>query len=175
MVTTKDPAGATLAELAHLLACDVSLIDGLVKKNIAVRITRGRYDATETVRNYVKHLREQAAGRVGVTGLDAVAAGIALKEAQTRRINQQHDIDAGLHLPVESIRSTWGGIMRSVRQFVLGLANAIAFELPHLTVHDRKVILRLCRDGLADAAMARGYTIVAKEEGGEDSGEEGEA
>jgi hypothetical protein len=46
-----------------------------------------------------------------------------------------------------------------VRQFVLGLPNQIAFEVPTLTAHDRKTITRICREGLEDAAMARGFAI----------------
>jgi hypothetical protein len=62
-------------------------------------------------------------------------------------------------MPVEEVSATWRAIMRTVRQFVLTLPNQIAFEIPTLTVHDRKAITRLCREGLEDAAMARGFAI----------------
>ena len=155
----QDHKGAPPAQLAHLLACDVSLIDGLARKGIAVRLSRGRYDAVATVRNYIKHLREMAAGRVGVKGQDVSAANIAYRESQTKLNEQKLKKEAGELISVEEVRSNWAGIMRTVRQFVLGLPNQIAFEVPTLTVHDRKAITRICREGLEDAAMGRGFTI----------------
>ena len=169
MLKTQDPKGATVAQLAHLLACDVSLIDGLARKGIAIRLARGRYDAVATVRNYVKHLREMAAGRIGISGKDAVAANVAYRESQTALNNLKLKKERRELIPVENVQIFWAGIMRSVKQFVLGLPNQIAFEVPTLTVHDRKAITRLCREGLDDAAMGRGFSAVdaAQSEGGE--------
>jgi len=156
--------GATSEQLAALWDCDTRQIERLARRGIAVRIGRGRYDAPLSTKNYIAHLREQAAGRVGVTGKDAVAANIAFKESQTRLNDQKFKKEAGELIPVEEVRTTWFGIMRTVRQFVLGLHNQIAFEVPTLTAHDRKAITRICREGLEDAAMARGFTITPADE-----------
>jgi terminase small subunit / prophage DNA-packing protein len=156
--------GATVEQLCQLWGCDRRQVARLAERGIAMRIGRGRFDAPVSTKKYIAHLREQAAGRVGVTGKDAVAANVAFKESQTRLNDQRFKKEAGELIPVEEVRTTWAAIMRTVRQFVLTLPNQIAFEVPTLTVHDRKAIDRLVREGLSDAAMARGFTITPADE-----------
>jgi phage terminase Nu1 subunit (DNA packaging protein) len=161
---TKTPPkrqGAAAAQLASLWSCDERTVQRMAQKGVAVKVGRGAYDLATSTKNYIVHLREQAAGR---GGKDTAAANIAFKESQTRLNDQKFKKEAGELIPVEEVRTTWFGIMRTVRQFVLGLPNQIAFEVPTLTAHDRKVIDRICREGLEDAAMARGFTITPADE-----------
>lgn len=154
------PSGATSADLAQLFDCTERQVELLAQKGIVVRIARGRYNAALSTRNYIRHLREQAAARVGQEpGQDGVAANVKYKDASTRLLELRIRKEAGELVPVGAVRETWGSIVRQIRQFVLGLPGQIAFEVPTLTAHDRKVIERLCRDGLEDVAMARGLSV----------------
>jgi phage terminase Nu1 subunit (DNA packaging protein) len=166
--TSSKRQGATAAQLASLWSCDERTVQRMAQKGVAVKVGRGAYDLATSTKNYILHLREQAAGR---GGKDAAAANIAYRDSQTRLNDQKFAKEAGELIPVEEVRSNWAGIMRTVRQFVLGLPNQIAFEVPTLTVHDRKAIVRLCRDGLEDAAMGRGFKPIT-DAGEEDSADE---
>jgi terminase small subunit / prophage DNA-packing protein len=148
--------GATAAQLASLWSCDERTVQRMAQKGVAVKVGRGTYDLATSTKNYIVHLREQAAGR---GGKDVVAANIAFRESQTRLNDQRFKREARELIPVEEVSTTWRAIMRTVRQFVLTLPNQIAFEVPTLTVHDRQVIARISREGLEDAAMARGFAI----------------
>jgi phage terminase Nu1 subunit (DNA packaging protein) len=163
--------GATPEQMAQLWACDVKQVERLSRRGIAVRLARGRYDMATSTKNYIMHLREQAAGRTGISGADAVAANVDFKRSQTKLNDQKFRKEANALIAVEEVRSTWAAIMRTVRQFVLTLPNQIAFEVPTLTVHDRKAIARICNEGLEDAAMARGFQITPADEAESADGE----
>jgi hypothetical protein len=51
-----------------------------------VKVGRGIYDLATSTKNYIVHLREQAAGR---GGKDTAAANIAFPESQTRLNDQK--------------------------------------------------------------------------------------
>jgi len=152
------PAGALSSDLAQLFDCTSRQVELLAQRGIVIRVGRGRYNAPLSTRNYIRHLREQAAARVGHDPeKDGVAANVKYKDASTRLLELRIDKEAGALLLAEDVRTAWGAIIRQVRQFVLGLPGQMAFELPSLTPHDRKTIERICRDGLDDVAMARGW------------------
>src|SRR5688500_7983119 len=99
--------GATSAQLSALWSCDQRTVQRMAQKGVAVKVGRGVYDLATSTKNYILHLREQAAGRVGVTGKDAVAANIAFKESQTRLNDQRFKKEAGALKPVEEVSATW--------------------------------------------------------------------
>ena len=160
MKTRSKAVGASSAELAQLFDCSARQVENLARDGIAVRLGRGRYNAALSTRNYVRHLRDQAGGRLGFNAkVDPVVANVRLRTAQAELTELKIKQEQGELIPVEEVRTTWAAIMRTVRQFVMALPNQIAFEVPTLTVHDRKAIDRLCREGLEDCAMARGFEI----------------
>jgi phage terminase Nu1 subunit (DNA packaging protein) len=158
-------AGLPAADLAWLYDCSTRQIEKLAERGIAVRLTRGFYDHRLTTRNYVRHLREQAASRAGQeAGVDGVAASVALKTVNTELAQLRLRREMGEVLALADIRDTWAAIVRSLRQFVLALPGKIAFEVPTLNNVDRSAIERICRDGLEDASMARGFGASSAEE-----------
>jgi phage terminase Nu1 subunit (DNA packaging protein) len=157
---TIEPGQIDLPSMAWLFDCSARQIQKLAKRGIAVRIASGRFDEKASVRNYVRHLREQAAGRVGQDpAADGVAASVAWKEANTELVRLRLQKEAGQVVGIEEVREIWGRIARGLRQFVLALPGKIAFEVPTLSAFDRGVIERICRDELEDAALARGFNI----------------
>jgi phage terminase Nu1 subunit (DNA packaging protein) len=83
---------------------------------------------------------------------------------------------SGKLIEVDKVRAAWAGIMRGVRQFVLGIPGAAAFEIPVLTATDRGILERICADGLTDCAMERGFDFTPDGKLGEANGDEpGEA
>ena len=156
---------AKAAHRASLCSYDERTVQRMAQKGVAVKVGRGVYDLATSTKNYILHLREQAAGRAGQdAAVDPVAANTRLRTAQAELTELKIKQERGELIAVEEVRLIWDGIMRAVRQFVLSLPNQIAFEVPTLTVHDRKAIDRLVREGLEDAAMGRGFTIASTEE-----------
>lgn len=124
-----------------------------VEKGIAIRIGRGRFDFRQTIRNVARHLREQAAGRQGGNGIDAVTEKALLTRSQRELADlKRRQLEGGL-IPVENLRRAWGRIVRGVKQNVLAIPGQARFELPHLTPFDAEVIERLCREALENARM----------------------
>lgn len=72
------------ADLARLFGVQVSTVARLAKSGVVVKIAPGLFDAEKSIRGYVDHLREIAAGRL--EGGDAKAAslqsGALLRDAQ---------------------------------------------------------------------------------------------
>lgn len=154
------PAGATSAQLAELFDCTSRQIELWAKDGIVVRVGRGIYDARRSTTNLVKHLREQAAGRAGLDPQSDTAEAKAERDrAQTRITNLRYQKLAGEVVDVEVARDAWGRIMRYLRGFVIGLPGKINAQVPTLSQHDKKSIERICREGLEDAALGRGFRL----------------
>jgi phage terminase Nu1 subunit (DNA packaging protein) len=147
-------------KMSQLFDCTVRQLELLAKKGVVVRVAPGEYDADASTTAYIRHLREQAASRAGQDAtVDSVTANIQWKQASTELLQVRLAKEAGELLPVEDVREVWGRVVRGIRQFVMSLPGKIAFEVPTLTVHDRGVIERICRDGLEDASLGRGFAI----------------
>jgi phage terminase Nu1 subunit (DNA packaging protein) len=154
------PGGVNSAVLAALFDCDVRQIELLAKKGIVVRVSRGRYNAGTSTKNYIRHLREQAAGRVGKEdGVDGVAANVGYKQASTELLRLRIQREGGELVHVQDVRQGWERIVRAVRSFVLSIPGAVAFEVPTLSDHDKKAVERICRQGLEDVSLERGYSV----------------
>ncbi len=82
-----DLSGATASvnELTALFAVNRRTIASLASKGILVKTGHGRYERAASIRAYVIHLREQAAGRLGrEDGSDVVSASADLKKRANR-------------------------------------------------------------------------------------------
>jgi phage terminase Nu1 subunit (DNA packaging protein) len=153
---TKDNA-VTAAELAWRYDCTTRQVGALAQAGIVVRIGRGRYDERASTRNYIAHLRKQAAGRVG-PGADANAQ---YKAVRTRLLELRLKRESGELLDREDVCQNWAQIVLGIRAHVLGIPNAFHFEEPSLTTHAKGTLDRLCRDRLEDMAMQRGFSVLA--------------
>lgn len=154
MANGEGAATVPVETLAQLFDCDQRTIQYLAKEGIIVKAGRGRYVLAASIRNYVRHLRETAAGRTGRDqSIDAVTEGALLKRSQREGQDLKNRILAGQVIKKEELFPAWARIVRSVRASVLALPGKIGFAIPHLTPHDREVIDQLVRDALNDAAF----------------------
>lgn len=160
---------ATPDQMAALFGCTTRQIELLAKEGIVVRIGRGQYDFAKSTTNYVAHLRKQAAGRAGVDpDSDTASANRERAIEQTLLARTKRLALEGQLIDIGKARDVLDRIVRGVRQFVLGLPNSIAHEVPTLTPHDIVAIKRICTDGLQDAATGNGFDLTNLE-GGEAS------
>lgn len=151
---------ATPDQMAVLFGCTTRQIELLAKEGIVVRIGRGQYDFAKSTTNYVAHLRKQAAGRAGVDpDSDTASANRERAIEQTALARTKRMVLEGGLIEIAKARDVLDRIVRGVRQFVLGLPNSIAHEVPTLTPHDIAAIKRICTDGLQDASTGNGFDL----------------
>jgi phage terminase Nu1 subunit (DNA packaging protein) len=62
-VDLEAPHGVSTADLAQLFDCSARQIQRLATEGIVVRLGRGRFDAEASTANYIRSLRQTAAGR----------------------------------------------------------------------------------------------------------------
>jgi phage terminase Nu1 subunit (DNA packaging protein) len=145
--------GITTQSLAGLLDLDAESIRKLLNSGIVVGSgVRGRYLLAPSVRNYVRHLREIAAGRQG-NELNAVDENARLKIAQRRNYDLKNSILEGSAVPYETIAPAWARVVRAIRSAMLAVPGKARFRLQHLTPRDAEVLNEIIRDQLTAAAL----------------------
>jgi phage terminase Nu1 subunit (DNA packaging protein) len=148
--------GITGQSFAGLLDLDVRSIQQLAQARIMVRSgARGRYLLAPSVRNYVRHLREVAAGRQG-NELNAVDENARLKIAQRRNYDLKNSILEGSAIPYEAIAPAWARVVRAIRSAMLAVPGKARFRLQHLTPRDAEVIGEIIRDQLKGSMRRAG-------------------
>jgi phage terminase Nu1 subunit (DNA packaging protein) len=152
-----DSAGGAQSEgvpwqtLAALLELDERTIQQYAVEGVFVKTGRNKYMLAPSVRNYVRKLREIAAGRQG-DQLNAVDENARLKIVQRRNLELKNAALEGSLVPVEAIAPNWARVMRAVRSAMLAVPGKARFRLQHLTPHDAEIILEIIRDQLEAAA-----------------------
>jgi len=145
--------GVTGQSLAGLLDLDMKSITKLSHAGIVVGSgVRGRFLLAPSVRNYVRHLREIAAGRQG-NELNAIDENARLKIAQRRNYDLKNSILEGSAIPYEAIAPAWARVVRAIRSAMLAVPGKARFRLQHLTPRDAEVINEIIRDQLTAAAL----------------------
>src|SRR5580704_2371238 len=113
--------GITGQSLAGLLDLDMESIRKLSHAGIVVASgVRGHYLLAPSVRNYVRHLREIAAGRQG-SELNAVDENARLKIAQRPNYDLKNSILEGSAIPYEAIAPAWARVVRAIRSAMLAV------------------------------------------------------
>jgi terminase small subunit / prophage DNA-packing protein len=134
----------------------------LAAAGVIIKQGRDKYDLKASVRAYATHVREQAAGRVGIDPTtDISAVNIRLKEANIRLANLRYDKESGSLIERAALLALWGPIMRGIVQRRLAYPGKFAFEIPTLTAHDKSVMEGIIRADLEDAALGRGFDFGA--------------
>lgn len=141
------------AVLAQLFDCDEKTIRNLAARGIVVKKGRGEYIVAQSIRNYVRHLRDVAAGRGGEE------KQLGLTEQRARFAKEQADHAAlknatlrGDLVPAIEVERRWASILSFIRAKMLAIPSDLTLSLPHLTRHDTDVIDRSIRDALEEAS-----------------------
>jgi phage terminase Nu1 subunit (DNA packaging protein) len=144
--------GVPAKTLAVLFDMDERVVRRLAAEGIIVRAGRNQFLLAPSVRNYVRHLREIAAGWQG-NGLNAVDENARLKIAQRRNYDLKNSILEGSAIPYEAIAPAWARVVRAIRSAMLAIPVEARFRVQHLTPRDAEVIGEIIRDQLEAAAL----------------------
>jgi terminase small subunit / prophage DNA-packing protein len=148
----------TGTELARRLDLSARRLRELAQKKIAVRASLGRYDAEKSTINYIRHLREQAAGRAGIdAATDLASVNVRLKEANIRLANLRFKKESGMLIEKDIVLATWAPIMHTIVQRSLAYPAKFMFEIPSISATDRSRMEQIIRDDLEDMRLGHGF------------------
>lgn len=151
---SESSGGASRLQLAQIMSCTTREIHYLAEEGIVVKIGRGRYNFVQSIRNYIVHLRERAAGRESKDGkVDVVTANAAFKHASTRLVELRIAEREGRMISIPEVESVWSSLVIDARGLVASIPNRIRSSLPALTPADHGVIERIVKDVLEDMAL----------------------
>jgi phage terminase Nu1 subunit (DNA packaging protein) len=131
--------GVPWQTLAGLLELDERTIRGLAQEGVFVKAGRNNYVLAQSVRNYVRKLREIAAGRQG-DQLNAVDENARLKIVQRKNYELKNAALEGSLIPMDDILEAWGSITRTIKTMVLSFPARCQEKLPHLKYQDVEAI-----------------------------------
>jgi phage terminase Nu1 subunit (DNA packaging protein) len=144
-----------VVRLGAIVGLDKRTIQRHAEAGIFVKIAHGKYDLFQSVKNYCEHLRSMAAGRQSKDGeIDAVTENALLKRTSRRLMEIKMEQVAGRLISIPELEELWGVHIRGVKQMVLAWPDRCAFELPHLTPHDIKVLKRTAEEVLRNNTLA---------------------
>lgn len=146
-------AGVRKSRLAELFSCSPRTIQDLEDKGLVIKLRRGYFDEDASITNYVKHLREKAAGRQGEDGkIDVVAEGALLKRVQREEVELRIAKLKGSLIELADVEPTWERIVMVVRQHVLRIPSLARQRISTLTGQDAKILDELVRSVLEEAS-----------------------
>lgn len=137
-------------QLASLFDVDIRHVREMGERGILVRVGRNRYDFVRSVRGYVKHFRELAAGHKSSTGLDNQSENALFTRERRRKLQLDGDTAAAKLIPVDLVEAVMVDHIKSVRAVVLGWPNLAQSEMPHLTLADLAKLKELAERCLRD-------------------------
>jgi phage terminase Nu1 subunit (DNA packaging protein) len=144
--------GVTRQSLAGLLDLEMTVFTELARSGILVGSgVRGRYLLAPSVRNYVRHLREIAAGRQGKE-LNAVDENARLKIVQRKNYELKNATLEGSLVNMDDLTEAWGVIVGTVKAMVLSIPARCQEKLPHLPLGDIDAIRKVARKVLLETS-----------------------
>lgn len=158
------PATCTGVQLAEILGIAPRNVREWAQKGVLVRAAGGRYAVQPSIKAYISHLREQAAGRATTHGGN-LADERALLTATQRQIQELKLAQLrGDVLTLEEVSESWSSFATSVKGMVLALPGKARQTIPHLTAHDGETLKRICRDSLTELAQEVGAVVIGADE-----------
>jgi phage terminase Nu1 subunit (DNA packaging protein) len=143
--------GVPAKTLADLLDMDERIVRQYAQKGIFVKAGHGQYMPAPSVRNYVRHLREIAAGRQG-NELNAVDENARLKIVQRKNYELKNAALEAKLISIPELTDAWGAIVRTIKAMILSLPAAYHEKLPHLPFEDVETIRKVAHKVLAEAS-----------------------
>lgn len=148
----------TAAVVADWLNLSTRRVRELAASGVIVKQGRDRYDLKGSVRSYATHVREQAAGRVGIDpATDITAVNMRVKEAAARLADLRYQKEAGTLIERAALHALWDPLVLGFRARALSWPSKAMFVVPTLTATDRKALETMTRDDLTDASLGRGF------------------
>lgn len=156
------PETCTGAELGRIVGLSPRNVADWAARGVLVRSENGRYVTVPSIQEYIRVLREQAAGRASGN------SELAEEKANNERIKREMaEIKLaqlrGDVLTLDEVVESWTKFALAVKGAVLSLPTKARSTIPHLTAHDGETLKRICRDTLTDLAKQAEAIVVGGE------------
>ena len=152
MSPARIPESITGQNLAGLLDLDTESIRKLHNSGVVIGSgVHGRYFLAPSVGNYVRHLREIAAGRQG-NELNAVDENARLKIVQRKNYELKNAALEGALVSMDDLTEAWGAIIGTIKAMVLSIPARCQEKLPHLPFGDIEAIRKIVRKVLSETS-----------------------
>lgn len=109
--------------------CDLAGVSAQTASGLRRRGVLKDETAEGMVREYIHHLREQAAGRVAGGSIDLAAERAKLAEAQRRRIERQEREAARELVQVDAVIEAWCRLVGNCRSRLLAIPSKLGSRL----------------------------------------------
>jgi terminase small subunit / prophage DNA-packing protein len=143
--------GVPVKTLATLLDIGEDEVQRYAADGIMVKAGRNQYLLAPSVRNYVRHLREIAAGRQGKE-LNAVDENARLKIVMRKNYELKNAALEGAMMSTDEVVDAWSSIARTIKGMVLSIPSRIQEKLPHLPFDDVEAIRKVAHKALAETS-----------------------
>lgn len=115
-------------ELAEHLGVAVSTVESLAKRRILRRLGRGRWDQDRNRLDYIAHLREQAAGRIGSGGANLAEERARLARAQAEKVELDLREKRGELVSTREVEQEYFALLREHRNALLSIPGRVAAD-----------------------------------------------
>lgn len=127
-----------------------SRVRQLAQHGVTIRVAqKGFYDLEESVRNYVRHLRDAAAGR-GDKTLNEESA--LLKREQREYYHLKNLITKGSIVRFEQIHQAWARVILAVRSAILAIPTIARLRM-QLSEEQAEQLTQIIREQLTAASL----------------------
>ena len=129
---------ATMTEAAAHLSMNLQTFRQLLEKGVVTKKDRGQYDPDQVREEYIKHIREVAAGRYKEGDLDLQAERARLAKEQADAKEMENAVERGDLVYVEDVAKQVEGQLTKVRTKLLAIPTKYAPEL-HASANTREI------------------------------------
>ena len=142
-------------EVANLLGITYTRFNQLTADGTIPKKGRGQYVVGDAVQAYCNRLREQASGRLGVSGgtdedgaetFDPVLEGARLKARQADMTELQLAKARGEVIQTSEILEVWGLVIGAARSRIMSLSNRLPTMIHGMTTKEQEIVREECRD-----------------------------
>ena len=146
-------AGDAIVDAKRLAALLGLSVQDVHQENVFIKVSgsAGQFLFDTSVRNYVRHLREVAAGRQG-SELNAIDENARLKIAQRKNYELKNAALEGELISMDDLKEAWGVIVGTLKAMVLSIPSRCQEKLPHLPLADIEAIRKVARKVLVETS-----------------------
>lgn len=116
----------TIVQIAQALDMSTKMVNDLIARGTITKQPRGQYDVEEASREYIRHIREVAAGRLRAGELDLAEERARLAKEQADAKEMDNEILRGDLVYISDVADQFGKQASAVRTRLLSIPSKAA-------------------------------------------------
>lgn len=154
---------ATIVQVAKALDLSTKMVNDLIARGTITKQPRGKYDVEEATKEYIRHIREVAAGRLRAGELDLAEERARLAKEQADAKEMENAIARGDLVHINDVAEQFGKQAAAVRTRLLAIPSKAA---PLVISSEKPAEARAIIEDMIEEALNElvGYSTVAADE-----------